>query len=253
MVFSCRRSDVRTAVIRVPEMKDEAAARIVRNALESEFDRSDGSTSVKMAEREIIVTRWARGLSSARGIESKKSQLGTRIADELKAVGLPGQIKVVYHVLWCPTCGSSRRLEGPYGGAFYCPCEKEDPQCPRRAGDVGERCECAKPRGCPRRLTAGEVAASTNMWANTFSVRITVPGMQTKRDANAAVAAAWHALRGLDDGDIVLDRTARVATVYYESLSFSIKNLEVAIAGAGLQANDVPANLGAIDALPGGW
>ena len=47
-----------------------------------------------------------------------------------------------------------------------------------------------------------------------------------------------------------VDLEKRAVTVTYDSLLTALKNIEFTIANAGFQANEVPANTNAVNALP---
>lgn len=55
---------------------------------------------------------------------------------------------------------------------------------------------------------------------------------------------------GVQPGKVDVDFARRVVTVQYDSLMTARKNLEFAVAEAGFQANEVPANALAAGALP---
>jgi len=93
----------------------------------------------------------------------------------------------------------------------------------------------------------------TNNWRDRHVLSVNVPAMKDKRTANMVIAAVAHAVRGKENKNIVIDLDARIVTVTFDSFKMSFKNLEHAIANSGFQANDVPANLEAGDALRHGW
>lgn len=93
----------------------------------------------------------------------------------------------------------------------------------------------------------------TGNWRDRHVVSAKVPDLKDKRTANIVIAAIAHAVRGKDNKNIVIDRDTRIASVTYDSFKTSFKNLEHIIANSGLQANEVPANLGGKDALRHGW
>ncbi len=86
-----------------------------------------------------------------------------------------------------------------------------------------------------------------------YTLTLEIEGLTNKVAANVAVAACARGLRGKDDPAVVIDRAARRATVRFNSAKLSIRNIEHAIANAGLRANDVPARLNDKDALKHGW
>ena len=92
----------------------------------------------------------------------------------------------------------------------------------------------------------------TESWRDRHTATVRVSQMLKTKDVNVAVHAIARAVRG-DNKDVTLDRATRTITVKYDSLLTSLKNLEHSIANAGLQANDVPANIGKADALQHGW
>jgi copper chaperone CopZ len=81
------------------------------------------------------------------------------------------------------------------------------------------------------------------------TITIHVPEMKTQRCATL-VRRALSSVRGAERRTIDIDLKARTVTVTYDSLFLSLKNLEFAIAGAGFQANNVPAKGDALKALP---
>ena len=73
---------------------------------------------------------------------------------------------------------------------------------------------------------------------------VNVPGMATEADAER-VLAALVPLGGIDRGKTVHDVSARTVTVRYDSMVIAHKNIEIAIAEAGYEANGIPAVKGA--------
>ena len=81
------------------------------------------------------------------------------------------------------------------------------------------------------------------------TVSIHVPGMKNE----ACVEHVHTSLRrvpGVQVDSIVIDDATRTVLVTYESLNLSLKNIEFAIADAGFDANQVPANAEAVKKLP---
>jgi copper chaperone CopZ len=69
---------------------------------------------------------------------------------------------------------------------------------------------------------------------------VSVPGMVAESDAKA-VQAALAPFGGIDKGKTVFDVKARTVTVRYDSMVIAHKNIEIAIAEAGYDANGIPA------------
>lgn len=82
---------------------------------------------------------------------------------------------------------------------------------------------------------------------------ISVPDIKTNRDANIIIDAIAYARIGSDDPRIKADHSTRQVTATYDGRRLALKNIELAIASVGYQANDVPALLDRPDALPRGW
>lgn len=111
--------------------------------------------------------------------------------------------------------------------------------------------EALREVGLEGRVTSVQPAPTEN-WRDRHTVVVEVKEMQNNVAVNRAVHALAHAMRD-DNEDVTLDAGTRSLIVEYDSMNMSLKNLEQAIANAGLQANDVPAKLGAGDAVPHGW
>jgi len=232
---ACRRQDIRTYRIDVPDMSDQRAARIVRNALELELRRSDNSVSVDRKTGKITVTRVSQAVLQGAGPDRRKREIGRRIEEELKAVGIKASIHSVQYVPHCPVCGGSVMLIGPRDGHYWCSGTKKDSPCPRRFPEK-------------------QVYASRDGWANVYRAEVLAPSLRDESSRNVAVAAIWHALRGKDDPKITINMQERAVTVLrYDTLRRSGKNLEQAVANAGFRANTVPAKLNGRQGLAHGW
>lgn len=70
---------------------------------------------------------------------------------------------------------------------------------------------------------------------------IDVPGMSTDEHA-AMVMNAMRTIPGVDTNSVRVDFSRHTVTVNYESLVASLKNIEMAIADAGFEANGIPPN-----------
>lgn len=78
---------------------------------------------------------------------------------------------------------------------------------------------------------------------------ITVPGMKTRACAERIIAALGNEQHIAPDRiDVQLD--TRTIRVRYDSIRHSVKNLEYTVAKAGFDANDIPADAAAREALP---
>lgn len=83
-------------------------------------------------------------------------------------------------------------------------------------------------------------------------ITVSVPGMKSQ-DCAARVVAAFKLDRpDRVDGviSVIPNVAAKTVEVTFESLKLSIKNVQVTIAGAGFDADDVKANEDARKALP---
>ena len=69
---------------------------------------------------------------------------------------------------------------------------------------------------------------------------VNVPGMVEASDVEK-VRAALAPLGGIDKEKTVYDAAARTVTVRYDSMVIAHKNIEIAIAEAGYDANKIPA------------
>lgn len=69
---------------------------------------------------------------------------------------------------------------------------------------------------------------------------VRLPGMGGIGD-QARIERAVGALPGVDKTSLVFDQGARTLTVRYDSMQVAQKNIEIAIAEAGYDANDIPA------------
>ena len=81
------------------------------------------------------------------------------------------------------------------------------------------------------------------------TVIIRVPEIKNKT-CEEIVRKALLKTYGIQKNGIQIDAEKRTVTVTYESLHTAIKNIEFAIAEAGFNANEVPANLEAVRKLP---
>ena len=80
-----------------------------------------------------------------------------------------------------------------------------------------------------------------------------MPGMKRNTDANVIIDAIAYARLGHDNPSVNVQRRPRRVVATYQSLYLGQKNIEYAIACAGFDANNTPANLGREDAVPHGW
>jgi copper chaperone CopZ len=78
---------------------------------------------------------------------------------------------------------------------------------------------------------------------------INTPGMKNEACA-IVIRNSLEATAGVKKDSIETDLEARKVTVTYDGLILNLKNIEFAIADVGFQANEVPANQKAYDALP---
>ncbi len=78
---------------------------------------------------------------------------------------------------------------------------------------------------------------------------IDVPAMRGPACAKI-VREALHRVHGIDRNNIEVDMERRRVLVPYDSMIVALKNLEHAIADAGFDANDIPANPDAQARLP---
>lgn len=81
------------------------------------------------------------------------------------------------------------------------------------------------------------------------TVEIKVPGLKNQACAQIIANAVGKQV-GVQSKGISMDFERKIVYVQYESLVTAWKNLEFAIAEAGFQANEVPANPDAYKALP---
>ncbi|MCX7591418.1 MAG: heavy-metal-associated domain-containing protein [Kiritimatiellae bacterium] len=81
------------------------------------------------------------------------------------------------------------------------------------------------------------------------TVRIDVPGMKNEA-CREIVLRTVKTIPGVRPESIRCDHSARCVVLTYDSLVLSMKNIEMAIAKAGFDANDVPADPAAAKALP---
>ncbi len=79
--------------------------------------------------------------------------------------------------------------------------------------------------------------------------RITVPQMNNQACIDRVVSIVQR-IPGVQGDLVTVDRERRDVTVPYESLKLSLKNIEYALAEAGFQANNIPADEQARAALP---
>ncbi|MCC6227434.1 MAG: hypothetical protein IT195_13660, partial [Microthrixaceae bacterium] len=97
------------------------------------------------------------------------------------------------------------------------------------------------------------VQGAFSVWPSRHTAEISIPGMKTRRDANVVVGAIGYARIGGDHPAVIADTAKRILHVGYESMNTAVKNIEVAIACSGFDANTIPALLGAEDAPQNGW
>lgn len=71
-------------------------------------------------------------------------------------------------------------------------------------------------------------------------VRVNVPGMTTEADVQK-VRAALATIGGIDKEKTVYDVQQHVVVVCYDSMLIAHKNIEIAIAEAGYDANEITA------------
>ena len=81
------------------------------------------------------------------------------------------------------------------------------------------------------------------------TITIDVPRMKNDSCAEIVFAAVNRTPSVVGDKTRI-DMQRRTVTVTYESLNLSLKNVEFAISESGFQANEVPANPQAAEALP---
>jgi copper chaperone CopZ len=81
------------------------------------------------------------------------------------------------------------------------------------------------------------------------TARIHVPQMSGQACADRVVSVVRR-VPGVQTDMITVDRERRDITVPYDSIKLSLKNIEYALAKAGFQANDIPADEKARAALP---
>ena len=81
------------------------------------------------------------------------------------------------------------------------------------------------------------------------TVTIQVPGMKSPRCIERVVDAVARQ-QGVQRDKIIPDPVARNVVVTYDSMQLAVKNIEHAIADTGFQANEIPANESAREALP---
>ena len=79
--------------------------------------------------------------------------------------------------------------------------------------------------------------------------RIHVPQMGSQLCVDRAVSVVRR-IPGVRGDQVVADRERRDIDVPYDSLKLSLKNIEYALAKAGFQANNIPADEKARAALP---
>jgi hypothetical protein len=121
-----------------------------------------------------------------------------------------------------------------------------------RIAEVGYPCKVTKVRLNPPALVP-TLEGPVQTWPDRYTAVISVPGMTSNKDANIVVDAIAYARLGADDSRLSVSGTDRRVVAIYDSMRLSRKNIEYAIACSGYDANDVPARLGAADAMPHGW
>lgn len=88
-----------------------------------------------------------------------------------------------------------------------------------------------------RRFSNGEII---NSWPDRFSVRISVPEMDTIQESNIVADALAFVRNGGDDPRVAPDPVQRRLNIVYDNVALSLKNIEEAIACTGYTANGVP-------------
>ena len=109
--------------------------------------------------------------------------------------------------------------------------------------------------GFPSKIISAD-PTPTRQWMDRHTARISVPAMKDAAAANIAVAAiarAMRVVRGAKEENVTIDTAKGTVTVKYNSMSLSTKNLEHAIATAGLGTKNVPAKLGTSESVSTGW
>lgn len=89
-------------------------------------------------------------------------------------------------------------------------------------------------------LTLGVLFLSGCRVSDVREMTVNVPGMASEADAQR-INAALSPLVGLDKDHIVFDIEARMVRVRYDSMNIAHKNIEIAIAEAGYDANSIKA------------
>lgn len=91
------------------------------------------------------------------------------------------------------------------------------------------------------------------VWPNRHTLVLSIPGMKCARDANVVVDAIAYARLGGEDPRIVVNPASRSLSITYNARGLAAKNLELAVACVGYEANDVPADVGQDGSIPHGW
>jgi hypothetical protein len=180
---ACRRRDVRTTVIEVPDLTDARAAQIALNAIGIELTRTDANFTVDLKDH--TMQHFSSSMVGYPPVQSN-------ILAALHEVGLQAQI---LH---------------------------------------------AKP-------------APIDAWRDRHAITLRLPELQNNRIANIAVGAVNRAMAGKDPDGVRADPAAHTVTIAYDTMVLRSKNLEHAIANAGLRTRAIPAQLEFPDALPHGW
>lgn len=90
------------------------------------------------------------------------------------------------------------------------------------------------------------------MWPDRYTAVLSVPALKSCRDANIVNDAIAFARTG-EHPSVAPDARTRTLRVAYNGRALARKNVEYAVANAGYAVNDIPADLGRGDAVPGGW
>jgi hypothetical protein len=98
-------------------------------------------------------------------------------------------------------------------------------------------------------VAAGDACRRKDSVGDVRTVTISVPAMHNAAAASRVLRALVESQRLAPD-KIQTDFTNQTVTVTYDSLQRAVKNLEFAIAGAGFNANETPADPAAAAKLP---
>jgi ribosome-binding protein aMBF1 (putative translation factor) len=201
-VISCRKSDIRYAMIEIPGMSDARSVRIATNAALHEvvgrFDGIKNDTEIDLSRKVLLYHEGHRLVQPdyQQRIRARIAEVG--YASKILAAGLNEPPKV-------------------------------------------------------KAMDGNGVYREVQMWPQRCTAVIYVPEMNSQTDANIVVDAIAFARLGRDDVRIEVDTEARRIVATYESMHISQKNIEHAIAYAGLDANRLSARLGQPDSVPNRW